>query len=175
MGIVQYFEREELPGVQHFRCDKLMATLAVRSCADMWRKANHDNVERLARCKTCPLGAAHAGETAASMSPFMGATVCARCQRTATRLIGKHLDVSCYNRQLEYIKGKNAKGSQPTKMRPLARRTIRYFAADDPTVLTIDHTANTEEMMVAALRDSKKQVTFAFYGMPRGIAQERLF
>lgn len=175
MGIVQYFEREELPGVQHFRCDKLMATLAVRSCADMWRKANHDNLERLARCKTCPLGAVHAGETAASLSPFMGATVCARCQTTATRLIGKHLCVSCYNRQREFVIGRNSKGSRPSKMRPLARRTVRYFAAGDPVTRTLDLTADTEEMVVAVLRDSRKRATFAFHGMPRGVSQGRLF
>jgi len=161
--------------VQAFRCDRLRAELSVRSCADMWRKANHDNLERLARCKTCPIGAGHAGETAASMSPFMGSLVCARCQCTASRLIGKHLCISCYNRQLEYIKGKNAKGAPPSKMRPLARRTVRYFAAGEPVTMTLDHTASTTEMIVAALRDCKKRVTFAFYGMPRGIAQSRLF
>jgi hypothetical protein len=175
MGMVEYFERPELPGVPAFRCEKLAATLSVKSCADMWRKANHDNLERLSRCKTCPIGAGHAGETAASMSPYMGTTVCARCQTMATRLIGRHLCISCYNRQLEWIKGKNSKGSRPTKMKPLARRTVRYFADGAPIILTLDHTASTEEMVVAALRDSKKRVTFSFQGMPRGIVQARLF
>lgn len=175
MGNVVYFERPELPGVPAFRCEKLSATLSVANCADMWRKANHDNLERMARCKTCPIGAAHAGETAASMSPFMGACVCARCQQTASRLIGKHLCISCYNRQREYIIGKNSKGSAPSKMKPLGRRTVRYFAAGEPVTLTIDHTANTTEMIVAVLRDCKKSVTFAFHGMPNGIHQARLF
>lgn len=175
MGIVQYFERTELPGVPAFRCEKLFATLSVASCADMWRKANHDNLDRLARCKTCPIGAMHAGETAASLSPFMGSTVCARCQSTATRLIGKHLCVSCYNRQREFVIGRNSKGSRPSKMKPLGRRTVRYFAAGEPRTLTLDLSADTTEMVVAVLRDCKKRVQFAFYGMPRGIAQARLF
>lgn len=175
MGAVTYFERDELPGVPAFRCERLRATLSVGSCADMWRKANHENVERLSRCKSCPIGATHAGETAASMSPFMGACVCARCQQTAPRLIGRHLCVSCYNRQREAIVGKNSKGTRPTKLKPLARRTVRYFADGAAVTLTIDHTVDTTEMIVAVLRDSKKRATFSFLGMPRGILQGRLF
>lgn len=175
MSVVEYFERPEIPGVAAFRCVKLSATLSVPSCAQMWRQANHDNVERLERCKTCPIGAVHAGETAASMSPFMGKCICARCQRTAARLIGKHLCVSCYNRQREYELGKNGKGSVPSKMKPLARRTVRYFAADEMRTLTIDQSSDTEEMIVAVLRDQKKRVVFAFNAITHGINQARLF
>lgn len=175
MAMVEYFERPEIPGQAAFRCVKLSATLSVSSCATMWRQANHDNVERLNRCKTCPVGAVHAGETAASMSPFMGQCICARCQTRAPRLIGKHLCVSCYNRQREYIIGKNSKGSAPAKMRPLARRTVRYFAADEMRTLTMDHTADTTELMVAVLRDQKKRVVFAFNAISLGINQARLF
>lgn len=173
--MVVYFERAELPGVMAFNCDKLRATLSVSNCADMWRKANHDNVERLSRCKTCPVGAVHAGETAASMSPFMGQCVCARCHRTATRLIGKHLCISCWNRQREWVIGKNAKGSKPVKLGPLARRTLRYMCGDEPTTTTIDLTHDTTEMIVAVLRAARKRVQFSFNGMPNGINQARLF
>lgn len=175
MAMVEYFERPEIPGVAAFRCEKLMATLSVASCAKMWRQANHENVERLDRCKTCPIGAVHAGETAASMSPFMGQVICGRCQSRPTRLIGKHLCVSCYNRQREYVIGKNSKGSAPSKMRPLARRTVRYFAADEVRTLTLDHSADTVELMVAVLRDQKKRVVFSFNAVSRGINQARLF
>lgn len=175
MATVVYFEIAEMPGVQRFRCAKLSAELSVASCAKMWRQANHDNVERLERCKTCPVGAVHAGETAASMSPFMGQCICARCQARPNRLIGKHLCVSCYNRQREYVIGKNSKGSAPSKMKPLARRTVRFFAADEMRTLTLDHTADTEEMLVAILRDQKKRVVFAFNAVTHGINQARLF
>lgn len=173
--MIVYFERVEIPGQAAFRCEKLSATLSVTSCADMWRKANHENVERLGRCKTCPVGAVHAGETAASMSPFMGQCICARCQQTAPRLIGKHLCVSCYNRQREYLIGKNSKGSRPTKMKPLARRTVRFIMGGAPCTLTLDQTADTTELIVAVLRDQKKRVQFSFHGMPNGLNQARLF
>lgn len=175
MTAIVYFERREIPGVNAFQCERLSATLSVPSCADMWRKANHQNVERHARCKTCPVGAVHAGETAASMSPFMGACICARCTQPAARLIGKHLCVSCYNRQREYLIGKNSRGTAPAKMRPLARRAVRYLVDGEMRTLTMDLTADTTELIVAILRDSKKSVQFSFNGMPRGINQARLF
>lgn len=177
MATVKYFEVEEMPGRMFFACTRLQApVLQVSSCADMWRKGNQENVERFSRCKTCPTGAAHAGETAASMSPLMGQCVCARCHRGASRLIGKHLCVSCWNRQREFIIGKNSKGSRPTKMVPLYPRRLRFMCGDDPTTLQLDHTRDLVELVVAALRDSKKRVVFSFSGQFKGpITQPRLF
>lgn len=165
-----------MPGVQFFRCDRLRATLSVPSCATMWKGGNRDNVERLARCKACPMGAVHAGETAASMSPLMGQCVCARCHSGASRLIGKHLCISCYNRQREWIIGRNSKGSAPSKMAPLAARRIRFMCGGTPVTLALEHSADTMELVVAALRDSRKRVMFAFSGQPKGrLAQGSLF
>lgn len=172
---MEYFERPEIPGKPHFKCEKLNATLAVSNCAVMWRQANHDNKERLARCKSCAIGAVHAGETAASMSPLMGSCVCGRCHRTATRLIGKHLCISCWNRQREWVIGKNSKGTKPTRMAPLHSRSLRYFAMGELKKVRIDLTTDTIELIVSVLRDSKKRVQFAFHGMPEGIRQARLF
>lgn len=172
--MVQYSEMPELPGVPMFKCERLRATLAVSSCANMWRGGNREGIERLERCKACPVGAVHAGETAASMSPMMGQCICARCHRGATRLVGKHLCVSCYNRTLEFIKGQNSKGTKPTKVGELTRRRIRYLSGPDPVSLTIDHSRDTMELVVAALRDSKKRVTFAFHSQAQ-LTQQRLF
>jgi len=174
--MIVYFERPEVPGKLAFRCDRLRATLSVDSCTRMWRQANHENVERLGQCKSCPAGAVHAGETAASMSPLMGQCVCARCHRTAIRLIGKHLCVSCWNRQREWILGKNSKGSKPTKMGPLLRRSIRYRKGDESAVKELDLSASITELVVSVLRDSKKSVQFGFYGsQPSNFTQARLF
>lgn len=172
--MVQYTEMPELPGVQMFKCERLRATLAVSSCANMWRGGNREDVERLERCKACPVGAVHAGETAASMSPMMGQCICARCHRGATRLVGKHLCVSCYNRQREFLVGANSKGTAPLKVGQLTRRRIRYFAGQDPIQLTLDHSRDTMELVVTALRDSKKRVMFAFSANPH-LLQQRLF
>lgn len=173
---MDYFELPEIPGKPHFRCDRLRATLSVAACATMWRGGNQRNEERLQRCKACPVGALHAGETAASMSPLMGQCVCARCHSGASRLIHKHLCVSCYNREREWIIGYNSKGTKPTKMSPLAARRIRYLCGGVPVTLALEHTKDTTELVVAALRDSRKRVVFAFSGQPKGqLAQGSLF
>lgn len=172
---MDYFELKELPNKPHFKCERLRATLSVESCASMWRGGNQENIERLQRCKACPVGALHAGEQAASMSPLLGTTTCARCHRGATRLIGKHLCISCYNRQREQQVGKNAKGVAPTKLLPLCRRRLRYVVDGEVRSYVLDQSKDMTELVVALLRDSKKRVTFAFHGMPTGIRQGSLF
>jgi hypothetical protein len=166
--MVEYFKIEEVPDQQYFRCDRYKASLSVSACAKMWKEANHENVEARYRCKTCPLGAVHAGETAASMSPLLGKSICARCHGQTARLIGKHICVSCYNRQREWIIGKNAKGTRPLKIGRLDPRTLRYFSGGQTAVLHAALSATMDELIIAALRDSKNRVRFSFHGAIRG-------
>ncbi|ATI15690.1 hypothetical protein [Bordetella phage vB_BbrM_PHB04] len=165
--MVEYFKIEGAPG-QYFRCDRYSATLSVTSCAGMWRKANHEGSEQQFKCRVCPLGAVHAGETAASMSPLKGTTICGRCHRIAARLIRGHVCVSCYNREREVRIGKNAKGAKPVKVRPLSRRRIYYLEGGEPKRLELDLSAATDELIVATLRDADRHARFSFRGEIRG-------
>lgn len=164
--MVEYFKIEEIPHHTYFCCERYRATLSVDACAKMWRAVHHDGDEKHMKCRVCPIGAVHAGETAASMSPFRGARICGRCHRVATRLIHRHLCVSCYNRQREWIVGKNAKGTMPRKLRRLHKRTIFYLHGDRPKFMTLDYSSSMAELMVAVLRDSSERVVFAFRGEP---------
>jgi len=87
-------------------------------------------------------------------------------------LIGKHLCVSCYNRQRELIVGKNAKGTRPNKLRPLGKRRIRYLAGHKPAMLELDHSVATDELIVATLRDCPQRVVFSFRGGVRGASHQ---
>jgi hypothetical protein len=110
------------------------------------------------------------------MSPLKGMTICGRCHTGTTRLIGKHLCVSCANRQYEYLKGRNAKGTKPVKLAPLEPRKIRFMSGSAPKTLYMPLTVDTEELIIAALRDSKDTVRFGFSGEMRGApAQLRLW
>ena len=141
----------------------------------MWRQANHENNSARARCKLCPIGAAHAGEVDASTSQLKGSLICARCHRPATRLVeGMHC-VSCKNREYEWIKGRNAKGSRPTKMAPLAPRCVRFMNGREPCTLRRNLTKNTDELVIAALRHSRNRVSFGFTAAAIGERQGRLF
>lgn len=174
-AVAEYFEIAELPGVKHFTCDRYKATLSTDACAGMWRAGNHEGSEARFRCKVCPLGALHAGETAASMSPLKGMTICGRCHTGVARLIGKHLCISCYNRQREYLIGKNAKGTKPVKLAPLEARRIRYRAGKAIRTLYMPLTVDTDELVVAALRDSRDEVQFGWNPDLRGVSQLRLW
>lgn len=161
--MVEYIELEELPGQTMFRCDRRHATLRVEACGEMWRAANDRGApERLDQCRNCSIGAKHAGVGEISLSPLRGMSICGRCHQGATRLVWGHLCVSCYNRQREYLIGRNAKGSAP-KMHPaLHRLEIRFMAGDHIQTLAIPHAVSSEELVIAALRDTSKQVTFSF-------------
>ncbi len=154
---------EIVPGMKHFTCERMRATLSVQACADNWRRGHYEGDLSRQPCKGCEIGAMHAGEAGASQSPLLNTRICGRCHRTGMRLIHKHLCVSCYNRQREVLVGKNAKGSSPVKWQALARRTITYQLSDGTVAeRTLDRTTDMEELIVGVLRDERKAVRFGW-------------
>ena len=136
--------------------------LQVETCANMWVAAHERGApERYWHCRGCPIGAAHAGQAEATTSRLFAMSICARCDSGATRLIRGHLCVSCYNREREYLKGRNAKGNKPVLHPTLYPLEIRYRAGAEVKVKAIEHAVSTHELVVATLRDEPKQVTFA--------------
>lgn len=174
--MVEYFTYDYVPWRAFFRCDRMRATLSTEACSAQWRRADAMNDGSHHSCRLCPIGATHAGETAASMSPLKGTLTCARCHRPSSRLIGGMVCVSCQNRAYEWIKGRNAKGTKPVKLCALEPRRIRYRQGGEVCVLKLRHSVDTDELIVAALRDSKQAVVFAFNpAPPAAIRQARLW
>lgn len=162
---LEYFEMADLlPGVKHFMCTKLKSTLSVESCADRYKKANADAPEsdRYFTCRNCPIGAGHGGHTAPNTHKFRGMTICGRCHRGSTRLIGRHLCISCYNRSRELVLGRNAKGTAPVNLASLEQRSITYRAGDVVKTRVLDKTLDMEELVIAVFRDEANMVTFGF-------------
>lgn len=160
-AVVEYFHREELPGKRFFRCDPMRANLSTDACASMWRGANGGSEPREA-CLRCHVGALHAGASDANLSPLHLGLICARCHNPAQRLIGKMVCVSCKNREYEYLRGRNAKGTTPVKLRSLCRRRIRYLVGGEARSLVVQNSVDTEELVIAVLRDSPTRVSFGF-------------
>lgn len=174
--MVDYFTIPELPDRQMFRCERLAATIAVEACSNMWKQANDKGApERLDLCRNCQLGAKHAGVGEISLSPLRGASICARCHRGTTRLIKGHLCVSCQNREYEYLKGCNAKGKPPQKHPPLYPVSMRVLAGKRLQTIRLPHAVGTLELVVAALRDCSKQVSFSFTSPRLALPQGDLF
>lgn len=165
-----------MPGMAFFRCERMRATLSTTACQAMWRKADACDDGAHAACRLCPVGAVHAGEVAASMSPLKGAMICSRCHRTATRMIGGNHCPSCYNRQREVIAGRNAKGGAPVKLQSLHARVLRCRQGAEIRRVRGGYTLDTTELLVAVLRDSRQRVVFAFNCTPpAAIKQARLW
>jgi hypothetical protein len=160
---IEYFEFPELPGRQHFRCERLSASLSTVACADRWNAAGAaGGNSRWIMCEGCPVGGRHAGRTNTNLSPLARRSICGRCHVGATRLIFKHLCISCYNRQREMLIGKNGKGTKPIKLAPLHRRTISFIAGGKRKTKTVDCALDTTELIVAVLRDEENFVQFGW-------------
>lgn len=175
MDIV-YFSLEALPHKAFFRCERQRASITTESCASMWRREADNNDGAHSACRLCPVGAVHAGEVAASMSPLKGTLTCSRCHRTASRLIGGMHCPSCYNRQREFSLGCNAKGTAPVKLRALDARRVRYRHGDEVRTLRMSRTVDIDELIVSILRDSRQRVVFGFNSAPPpSVRQARLW
>lgn len=164
-----------LPGVPFFTCERLYASLTVTSCAERWREAANPHADRYSACRACPVGAAHSGVANASVSPLRGSLVCSRCGGGQMRLIRGNLCVSCYNREREVIKGKNARGMVPTKLAKLDPRTICYASNGAVHVARTERTAGITELVISTLRDAAHQVAFGWRGPRVGLRQQRLY
>jgi hypothetical protein len=117
-------------------------------------------------CLKCHAGALHAGKSDMNMSPWKGSMMCARCGEGASRLVGRHLCLSHYNRQQEVIRGFNAKHTAPKMHPPLHRRAVSFRTDGVVKTKTIEHTIGLEEVMFSVLRDEVKTVKFAWLADP---------
>lgn len=173
---MEYSVRPETPGLRYFSCDRLRANLSTASCSAMWRQANHGGDHEREVCVNCPIGAKHAGARDASLSALRGSRTCCRCHTPALRLIGGMRCVSCYNREREFLRGCNAKGTRPVKVQSLERRGVRYLCGRELKSLTLAHTLDAAEPVVAVLRDSDCRARFGLGNITQPtLAQQRLF
>lgn len=95
---------------EYFDCTELSARLKISTCA-----ARHLSGSFIS-CTGCIIGSKHAEKP---IIPTLPEKICARCHKPSVRLIKKLHCPSCYNRELEVIKGKNAKGAPPVHARKL--------------------------------------------------------
>lgn len=116
---VEYFR---MPGLAKdmFRCSTWRANLVVDFCAGRWKKAQTargEEADKLRLCAICPIGPTHAGERYLPRAPGFQTNICPRCRKgSGRRLIGGRLCINCYNREREWLIGRNSKGSVPVRL-----------------------------------------------------------
>lgn len=114
-------------GQTHFRCERLHAEISTGECARRWQGARLRKHERLVSCQRCAIGAIHAQaesppvpQNVSTPAPALAkASLCIRCGRPATRLIWGELCPSCSNREVEWRRGANGRGTSPILFKPL--------------------------------------------------------
>jgi hypothetical protein len=157
---ITYFSIDGAPH-QFFRCEPFRATLSTKACGDRFRQAQTAkgaDGERFEKCRSCPIGAAHAGVQHVYRSPIFGLSICPRSRRWASRLIHGRLGVGAYNRTLEVVKGRNAKGRPPELV--LEPRRIALTLNGERIELRDALTHDTVEMVVAVLRTVPGRIIF---------------
>lgn len=140
-------------------------TLTAQGCAQMWRRAQQQKLEpglMPSPCRGCAIGAAHAGEKLPELRlPSEVDRICSRCHRPSPRFIYGRLCVSCFNREREWIKGKNAKGTRPTRMKPLAPVSIACLVESSVSEITVPLATGILEAALSCLRKEQRPVLFA--------------
>lgn len=164
MPAVIYFSVDYAPG-RYFACEKQRCTLSESSCAAQYQR-NKSNCSG-SKCTGCEVGAEHAGEAIQYGIPEK---MCCRCGDTDKRLISKRVCVSCYNREREFVAGRNAKGKFPINARPI--KWIDVFVAGLGWLRI--QAANAAEAMAIIIR---KNPSASVYPMchPVPVMQLRLF
>jgi len=161
MEPIEYFTVPELPGKPMFHCTRRSASLQVASCAALWTQTNNNKSPECSQlCKSCPIGAHHAGEGDIAQSSLCGIPICSRCQRTGLRLIGHDICVSCWNRERECVIGKNARGRKPLNHPPLVPHAVTVMTGGNVVTVRKQRAVSVDELIIGALRDNTRQVYF---------------
>jgi hypothetical protein len=138
-------------------------------CRRVWPKAqNAKKGDRLFPCRGCPIGAAHCdAEIAVSLAEPRHTQHCVRCERPTRKLVRDRLCVSCANREYEYIKGRNGKGSVPKRHPALRAVRLRVHDGQAWVLREFSYVASAREAVLGvAWRTSRRTlVGFAAGGV----------
>lgn len=152
-------------------------TISVGSCAARWQrsqdKTDKDGI-RMQACINCPIGAKHAGvKNFMPRSQVATTKICCRCHRLSNRIIHGRLCVSCVNRQYEFFRGKNAKGTKPVKCKNLKPIPLVVSDGSERPAETSFIAEDMLEAILSAMKTSSKAVAVGFKGLVRLPSQQQ--
>ena len=168
---------QDMAEIELFSCTRRSARMTTKACTGYFQaaaKKRPDPWSPLFHCRSCPVGASHAGggstpvddakaKAAAARQQVIDEwkSVCPRCLRLSSRIIKDNLCVSCYNRSREVEVGKNRKGSAP-KLLParLCTVTMRIIDASGSRVESFTNVTGAVEAMVSVAKQATGWVAF---------------
>jgi hypothetical protein len=154
--------------IELFDCAALRARLSRAGCVRRWSTANDGAApapwDSLTHCRCCPIGAGHAGRPPAEMAVAAArdtlARTCTRCGATGGRIVLNRWCVSCYNRQREAERGRNAKGGRPRLMDVLHTERLVVACGTRVEAVEVDRVANLAEAMLLLVGRGQGPVSF---------------
>ena len=110
---INYRELAGIPG-HYFDCGRMRAVLTPEACASNFLSSAILGEGRYASCYRCPIGHGHAGEAGGQDPASDRGWRCCRCGPSGqSRIIGRTLCVSCYNRTKEALLQRDGRGKVP--------------------------------------------------------------
>lgn len=175
-----YGEDPAAPGLKFFHCERIKVTLSQGGCGRRWAKAQTahtaDAEEAYAACRSCALGAAHAGREYVHYSSYYRVSICPRCRKGTTRMIRNRVCVTCRNREYEVRDGRNARGNVPVKLLEKAPHLLEFrVKVDERPHRERMHGIDLFEGVLQTLRTTRGAVEFAFSAPQPHLRQGRLF
>ncbi len=166
---LEYFELLPGSGLRHFECKKLHATISTTTCGARYAEALAKPEScRLDLCRTCQIGPRHVGTeqqtrrvaaakaiiqaASGGLMPADNPRMCVRTGRRDQRLVNRTLCVSASNREQEWRRGRNAKGTVPSAFVPLVPRRVGVLIDGMPAYRMVRDTQNCQEPLARAIR-----------------------
>lgn len=160
--MIEYHSINGVPGF--FDCPAGMGLISTLYCADQHKLSNTKNYiaeHRRSQCRFCPIGAVHSGERESeNSSRLYGSMMCSRCQRISNRLVGNRICISCYNRQSECKKGKNAKGNPLKLIRHYYAVNILIVRKGTVQIRVTENIMSFQEAIFSILLTEKENIVF---------------
>lgn len=152
-----------------FICERQNMRLTVPGCSRLWLSAqDKENVPRpwegRAACVTCPIGAANSGVQISPVAEDVAILKrsCPRCLRQSERIIEGRLCISCYNRQAEADRGRNAKGSRPRLCARLRDLELSVITGDEIEIIHIGRITGAAEAIMRRARLAEAVTAFGW-------------
>lgn len=159
-----------VPGLLHFRCDRINGTLSTATCSARAAEAeNEKEFGKFSACLNCPIGLVHRGQdhplrVLRDIAATTGATRdvvaaanksqgCARCGRTGLRILpSAKLCVSCYNREREFRVGRNSRGTVPVTFKPLRTWRVGIVLSGERTYALVPNVQSEAEAIARLIK-----------------------